>query len=81
MTARRTYGYQEDPLPPPVQQRAADPEPEPVYCSRCRRQITASRSATGKTWTVSDIAGYSQRKYGRILCIECQDATKGDRRR
>lgn len=59
----------------------ADPEPQGVFCSECRREITGGQGRNGRKWTPVDIAGYSQRTYGRILCPECQEKMKGAQRR
>lgn len=61
-----------DPPPPP---------PQRITCSRCRREITGGQSNSGRTWSPEDIAGYSQRTFGRVLCPECQKAEKGGQRR
>ena len=61
-----------DPPPPP---------PQRITCSRCRREITGGQSGKGRAWTPEDIAGYSQRTFGRVLCPECQNAEKGGQRR
>lgn len=58
----------------------ADPEPQGVFCSECRREITGGQSRNGRKWSAEDIAGYSQRTYGRVLCPECQEKMKGARR-
>ena len=60
------------------------PEPEPpqgIYCSSCRREITGGQSRNGRNWTPEDIAGYSQRTFGRVLCPESQERAKGGQRR
>ena len=66
-------GWGDPPLPPPPPQR--------ITCSRCRREITGGQSNKGRAWTPEDIAGYSQRTFGRVLCPECQKAEKGGQRR
>ena len=61
-----------------------EPEPEPpqgIFCSQCRREITGGKSRNGRNWTPEDIAGYSQRTFGRVLCLACQEAVKGGQRR
>lgn len=60
-----------DPPPPP---------PQRITCSRCRREITGGQSGTGRPWTPEDIAGYSQRTFGRVLCPDCQKIEKGGQR-
>ena len=39
----------------------ADPEPQGVFCSECRREITGGQSRNGRKWSAEDIVGYSQR--------------------
>lgn len=59
-------------------------EPEPsggIYCSDCRQEITGGQSRNGRAWSPEDIAGYSQRVFGRCLCTACQDRAKGGARR
>lgn len=51
-----------------------------MFCSECRREITGGQSRNGRKWSAEDIAGYSQRTYGRVLCPECQEKMKGARR-
>lgn len=59
----------------------ADPEPQGVFCSECRREITGGQSRNGRKWSAEDIVGYSQRTFGRVLCPECQEKMKGAQRR
>ena len=68
--------------PPAWEEPPEAPEPpQGIYCSDCRRQITGGQARSGRKWTPEDIAGYSQRTYGRILCPECQERAKGGARR
>lgn len=57
------------------------PEPQGCFCSMCRREITGGQSRNRRRWSADDIAGYSQRNFGRILCPECQEKAKGGRGR
>lgn len=57
------------------------PGPQRIICSRCRREITGGQSRGGRSWTPEDIAGYSSRTFGRVLCPECQEIEKGGNRR
>ena len=66
--------YYEEP-PAPHQQ----PQPG-IYCADCRKEITAVNTRNGAVWTPDDIAGYSQRVFGRILCNECQRKARGGRK-
>lgn len=68
-------GWGDCPPPPP------DPEPQRIICSQCRRVITGGKSRNGRNWMPEDIAGYSQRTFGRVLCPACQDAEKVSQQR
>ena len=67
----------DDRTPP---QRPAIGAPEPIICSRCRQEITGGTSRKGRAWTPKDVAAYSQRTFGRVLCPACQEIEKGGRR-
>lgn len=67
----------DDRTPP---QRPAIGAPEPIICSRCRQEITGGTSRKGRAWTPQDVAAYSQRTFGRVLCPACQEIEKGGRR-
>lgn len=41
-------------------------------CTGCGKEITATRTRSGDMWAAGDIAAYSTRRYGRVLCPECQ---------
>lgn len=69
-------GWGDQPPPP-----APAPGPQRIICSRCRREITGGQSNQGRAWSPEDIAGYSQRTFGRVLCPECQKAERGGQRR
>lgn len=68
-------GWGDPPAPEPA------PGPQRIICSRCRREITGGQSGKGRSWSPEDIAGYSQRTFGRVLCPECQKIEKGGQRR
>lgn len=81
-------GYNQDPHPdyeaPPPQDHREELErynPEIIRCADCGRAITGGMSRNGKSWSADDIAGYSKRVYKRILCPDCQEQARGDRRR
>lgn len=59
----------------------SEPEAGRLICSDCRREIVGGRARNGRKWTPEDIAGYSQRTFGRVLCPECQDRAKEVHRR
>lgn len=72
-TQERQYGgpgdWEQEPPPPP-------PQPKGIFCSRCRQEIAGGRSQSGRVWTPEDIAGYSSRNFGRVLCPDCQKVVK-----
>ena len=46
---------------------------EPVYaCESCGVVIKSTKKRDGETWNAADIVGYSQKRFGRQLCPECQ---------
>ncbi len=50
--------------------------PSPVFCGECGATITATTSKTGKAWSAEDIAYFSKKKFGRVLCPDCQRKEK-----
>lgn len=53
------------------------PDPSCPVCSGCGREITGGQARNGQKWTAEDIIGYSTRVYGRPLCPDCQEKSKG----
>ena len=41
-------------------------------CADCGKEIVSAPTNRGEVWTADDIAGYSQKRFGRKLCPECQ---------
>lgn len=41
-------------------------------CSECGSSIRSIMKKDGETWDVAEIARYSQRRFGKVLCPECQ---------
>ena len=69
------YGPEDyDDRTPP--QRPAIGAPAPIICSRCHQEITGGTSRKGRSWTPNDVAAYSQRTFGRVLCTSCQEIEK-----
>lgn len=52
------------------------PEPEGIACADCHNIITETQARNGSTWSPEDIAGYSERRFGRPLCTACQEKAK-----
>lgn len=52
-----------------------------LVCSRCHQEITGGASRKGRAWTPQDVAAYSNRTFGRILCPSCQEIEKGGQHR
>ncbi|RKJ38507.1 hypothetical protein D7X94_16195 [Acutalibacter sp. 1XD8-33] len=53
----------------PQQAREA---PEAPACAKCGKQLRDAKKPDGQVVTVQQMAQYSQRKYGRTLCLKCQ---------
>ena len=43
-----------------------------IACVGCGCVISDTVNRQGEPWTAENIAGYSQRRFGRVLCPECQ---------
>lgn len=57
-------------------------EPHGIYCSRCGEEIVRTKDQkSGRVWKPEDIAGYSQRQFGDVLCLRCQDQARKEGRR
>ncbi len=47
-------------------------EPQGITCADCGREITATTGTNGQTWTPEAIKGFSEKRFGRCLCPDCQ---------
>jgi len=45
-----------------------------AVCSGCGSVIESTKNRAGETWTADDIVAYSQRRFGKVLCPDCQKA-------
>ena len=45
-----------------------------IACTDCGSLIESTRKRDGEVWSASDIANYSKRRFGRVLCPDCQRA-------
>ena len=43
-----------------------------IACTDCGTLIESTRKRDGEVWSADDIANYSKRRFGRVLCPECQ---------
>ena len=51
----------------------AERAPEPVeFCSDCKKQIVSIKKRNGENWPAKEIAAYSEQRFGRKLCPDCQ---------
>lgn len=50
------------------------PEEEKVecFCSDCKKLIVPIRKRDGEMWPVKEIASYSEKRFGRVICPDCQ---------
>lgn len=54
------------------------PEEQGIPCWDCEREIVATTGRNGNCWMPKDIAGYSERRFGRILCVACQEKARNE---
>jgi len=51
----------------------AERAPDPVeFCTDCKKQIVSIKKRNGENWPVKEIAAYSEQRFGRKLCHDCQ---------
>lgn len=51
----------------------AERVPDPVeFCTDCKEQIVSIKKRNGENWPVKEIAAYSEQRFGRKLCPDCQ---------
>lgn len=44
------------------------------YCEQCSKEIMPTRKRDGTMWSAADIVTYSEKRFGKHLCPECQKA-------
>ena len=51
----------------------AERVPDPVeFCTDCKKRIVSIKKRNGENWPVNEIAAYSEQRFGRKLCPDCQ---------
>lgn len=50
----------------------SNPDTNPIICADCQNPITDTKSKKGTLLPAAAIAEYSQKRFGRQLCSECQ---------
>jgi len=51
-----------------------------VTCEMCDCLIKPTKIRNGETWSVENIVGYSKKRFGQVLCPECQNnVTKAEK--
>ena len=58
-----------------------EPEPEGFFCADCGQELVKTKARNGNLWKPEDIAGFSERRYGRRLCPSCQERARGGQKR
>lgn len=54
-----------------TRQQAGEKAPD-VYCAECGCIITDTTKRDGTTWSATEVAAYSLKRFGRVLCPSCQ---------
>ena len=49
----------------------------PLTCSDCGKVIANGKKKDGSVWPAADIAIWSNRRYGRQICLDCAKAAEG----
>lgn len=62
------YIYAGEDLPEDAE-RVTDPV---EFCTDCKKQIVSIKKRNGENWPVKEIAAYSDQRFGRKLCPDCQ---------
>jgi hypothetical protein len=50
---------------------------ETVTCADCGKVIANGKKKDGSVWLAADIAQWSNRRYGRQICLDCAKAAEG----
>ncbi len=53
--------------------------PQAIRCADCGRELTETAGANGQKWTPEAIKGFSEKRFGRCLCPDCQAAISNRR--
>jgi len=54
------------------------PPSEEFICADCKKAIYPSKTKNGEVWTADAIAQYSERGFGRRLCVDCMKKAKNE---
>lgn len=78
-------GYSENDYPPDEDDGPLpwdEPRNDGIWCEDCGQEIVETQAKNGGgTWTPDAIKGFSEKRFGRCLCPNCQTAaSKGGRR-
>lgn len=57
--------------------RAEKPR-EPIFCEVCGKQITDQKKRNGEVWAAEEIAKYTMRGWGKVMCADCGKAASKD---
>ncbi len=47
-------------------------ERKPIICADCNSEIRSIKKKDGEIWQADQIASYSQKRFDRVLCPDCQ---------
>lgn len=49
-----------------------------IICQGCGGFVVDTNKRNGEAWTASEIERYSQRRYGKVLCVECMKKAENE---
>lgn len=65
---------------PPWEDTTPWEEPQGIRCADCGKEITEATGTNGRTWTPEAIKEYSEKRFKRCLCPDCQRKQTNNRR-
>ena len=70
----RTFALPTGEDPDKISSAELDAKQKPEICTRCGAELYPVMKRDGTQWEVSDMAKYSSRRYGQVLCAACMKA-------
>lgn len=51
-----------------------------IKCADCGREIRATKNKNGEMWQTDSIAKYTERRFGRCLCVDCMKKADNEKK-